>query len=99
MTNEIEYKFKPEDTVWFVFREEVFKGKVWLRYIEKDHDADEDVLKAYPELCRRYTIENLTGEGTGNMLNLYEDSLYETEMEAIDTAERHKAWRKKRKIT
>lgn len=97
--DKIEYKFKPEDTIWFVFREEVFKGKVWLYYIDKGDDSDEEVLKAYPELCRRYAIEILIGEGTGNMINLYEASLFKNEFEANVTAERHKAWRKKRKIT
>lgn len=93
--NKIEYKFKPEDIVWFIFREEIFKGKIWFYKYEEDHETDKDLYEHYPELGITYTVEILKGEGKGNMIVLHEASLFKTWSEADDTAERQKAWKKK----
>lgn len=95
--DKIEYKFKPEDIIWFVFREEVFKGKVWFYRYEEDHETDKNLYETYPELGITYTVEILKGEGKGNMIVLHEASLFKTEIEAIGQVERQKAWKRKRK--
>lgn len=94
MMMKIEYKFKPEDIVWYIFRQEIFKAKVWLYNYEEMHENDKEVYKNYPALGIQYTVEILNGPGKGRMIVLSEDSLESSEKKCKERLKREIDWLK-----
>jgi len=95
MTKKIEYKFKPEEIVWYIHKEKIFKAFVWLyNYEEGVEVEDKEVYKDYPALGIQYTVEILNGPGKGHMIVLSEDSLESSEKECKERLKREIGWLK-----